>query len=91
MNKAYGCIATDMPGLWQTTADSGINAFDFFKSLIYAASYPEKATPEAKEGETVEEVTLTPREKYDLEIKAAEILFKKELDLETVAPKPKWN
>ena len=34
---------------------------------------------------------LTPREKYDLEIKASEILFKKELDLETVAPTVKWK
>ena len=34
---------------------------------------------------------LTPRERFDLENKASEILFKKELDLETIAPKVKWK
>jgi hypothetical protein len=91
MNKAYNCIATDMPGIWQATADSGINAFEFFKQVIYAAAFPEKATPEPKEGEEVEEVKLSSREKYDLEIKASEILLKKELDLEIIAPKGKWS
>ena len=53
----------------------------------------------AEEGEVAIETSvetekisrLTPREKYDLEIKASEILFKKELDMETIAPKVKWK
>ena len=112
MNKAYSCIATEMPELWKITADAGENAFDFFKKIIYIASH----SHEAKGKESVEEMIdkyksevsfddtlgtvtvetkqiprLTPREKFDLEIKASEILFKKELDLETVAPKVKWK
>jgi hypothetical protein len=113
MNKAYSCIATDMSDLWKITADSGENAFDFFKKLIYIASHSHEASKETVEEMiekykaevkfeeslgtlTVETSTekaakLTPREKYDLEIKASEILFKKELDLETIAPKVKWK
>jgi hypothetical protein len=91
MNLAYGCIATEMSGLWQTTADSGINALTFLKTLIYTSSFPEEATPEPKGAEVVEEVKLSDKEKYDLEIKASELLLKKELDLETVAPKPTWK
>jgi hypothetical protein len=92
MNKVYGNIATEMSGLWQITADAGINAFDYFKQLIYIASHPEDATPENKGAEEFETVKLSNREKYDLEIKASEILFKNELDLETIAPKiVKWK
>ena len=91
INKEYSCIASEMSGIWQATADSGINAFDFFKKLIYAASHPEEATPEPNGAQIVETVKLTNRERYDLEIKASDILMKKELDLELVAPKPKWN
>lgn len=92
MNKSYGCIANDMPGVWRITADSGINALDFFKELIYIASHPEEATPAdrvAAPGEELEIVKLTPREKYDIEMRASDILFKNELDLETIAPKLK--
>lgn len=85
INKAYKCMATDMPEIWKITADSGINAFDFFKQLIYIASHPEDATPEGKE-----DVKLTLREKYDLELKAYELLFKRDLDMEMIAPKIKW-
>lgn len=117
MNKAYSNIATEMPDLWKVTADSGENAFDFFKKIIYIASHSHEAKSkesieemvekyraevklnQAEEGEVVTETSvetekisrLTPREKYDLEIKASEILFKKELDMETIAPKVKWK
>lgn len=92
MNTSYGCIANDMPGVWRITADSGINAYDFFKELIYIASHAEEATPADKVallGEELQIVKLTPREKYDIELRASDILFKNELDLETIAPKPK--
>lgn len=114
MNKAYSCIAAEMPEIWKTTADAGENAFDFFKKIIYIASHSHEAKKEDSveemiekykadksselDGEVAVEVSekikldrLTPREKYDLEIKASEILFKKELDLETVAPTVKWK
>ena len=117
MNKAYSNIATEMPDLWKVTADSGENAFDFFKKIIYIASHSHEAKSKenieemiekykaevklnrAEEGEVAIETSvetekisrLTPREKYDLEIKASEILFKKELDMETIAPKVKWK
>jgi hypothetical protein len=78
INKAYGCIASEMPSIWQITADSGRNAYDFFNDLTYIASHPD-------------DVKLTDRERVDLQIKASDLLFKKELDLETVAPKIIWS
>ena len=77
LNRAYGCIATEMPGLWQTTADSGKNAYDFFNDLTWIASHPDDAK-------------LSERERVDLQIKASNLLFKKKLDLELIAPKPVW-
>jgi hypothetical protein len=114
MNKAYSCIATEMPELWKVTADAGENAFDFFKKIIYIASHSQEAAKESIEetiaaykakinsdendetdsvdhAETKRTELLSPRERHDLEIKASEILFKKELDLETIAPKAKWK
>lgn len=78
INRAYGCLVSDMPDLWKITADSGKNAYDFFNDLTYIASHPDEAT-------------LTNRERMDLQIKASDLLFKKELDMELVAPKPVWK
>jgi hypothetical protein len=78
INKAYGCVAVEMPALWQVTADTGINAYDFFNDLTYIASHPEDAK-------------LTERERFELQIKATDLLFKRELDMELVAPKVKWS
>jgi hypothetical protein len=78
INKAYGCVSSEMPDLWKTTADSGKNAYDFFNDLTYIAAHPDEAT-------------LTDRERVDLQIKASDLLFKKDLDLELVAPKVKWS
>jgi hypothetical protein len=78
INKAYGRISSEMPELWKITADSGKNAYDFFNDLTYIASHPD-------------EVDITDRERVDLQIKASDLLFKKELDLELVAPKVKWS
>jgi hypothetical protein len=110
MNKAYSCIATEMPELWKVTADAGENALDFFKKIIYIASHSEEANKEETVEEMIEQYKaeklgeeetpsekkeklprLTLRERHELEIKASEILFKKELDLETIAPKAKWK
>jgi hypothetical protein len=78
INRAYGCVASEMPELWKTTADSGKNAYDFFNDLTYIAAHPDEAT-------------ITDRERIDLQIKASDLLFKKDLDLELVAPKVKWS
>lgn len=78
LNKAYGCVVSEMPDLWKTSADSGKNAYDFFNDVTYIASHPADAI-------------LTNRERTDLQIKASDILFKKSLDLELIAPKVKWN
>jgi hypothetical protein len=78
MNRAYGCIVSEMPELWKTTADSGKNAYDFFNDLTYIASHPDEAA-------------MTNRERMDVQIKASDLLFKKDLDLELVAPKPTWK
>jgi hypothetical protein len=114
MNKAYSRVATEMPDLWKITADSGENAFNFFKKIIYIASHSHEAAKEsieeaiaaykakvnfdensdtiiAEKTETKKIELLTPREKFDLEIKASEILLKRELDLETIAPKVTWK
>jgi len=78
INKAYSTVVYEMPELWKITADSGKNAYDFFNDLTYIASHPKEAK-------------ITDRERVDLQIKASDLLFKKELDLELVAPKVKWN
>lgn len=78
LNKAYGCIVAEMPDLWMTTADAGKNAYSFFNDLTYIASHPDEAT-------------LTDRERVDLQIKASDLLFKKRLDMEQIAPKVKWS
>lgn len=78
INKAYGCVASEQPELWKTTADSGKNAYDFFNDLTYVASHPDEAK-------------ITDRERVEIQIKASDLLFKKELDLELVAPKIKWK
>ena len=78
INKAYGCIAIEQPELWRITADTGKNAYDFFNDLTYIAAHPDEAV-------------MTDRERVELQIKASDLLFRKELDLETIAPKVEWE
>jgi len=78
INKAYGCIVSEMPNLWQVSADAGKNAYDFFNDITYIASHPDDAK-------------ITDRERIELQIKASDLLFKENLDLEMIAPKIKWN
>lgn len=78
LNRAYGCIVAEMPDMWQSSADTGKNAYDFFNDLTYIASHPK-------------DVKLTDRERLDLQIKASELIFKKQLDLELLAPKLTWR
>ena len=78
LNKKYSCIVSEMPDRWQVTADAGKNAYDFFNDLTYIASHPDDAK-------------LSDRERVELQIKASDLLFKKKLDMELVAPQVKWN
>ena len=57
---------------WKSTADTGINTYDFFNMLTYLASHPN-------------EFKLTAEDQFDLQVKASNLLFKKELDLEDIA------
>lgn len=79
LNKIYGVVVDEMPTQWKMTADSGKNAYDFFNDLTYIASHKEP------------EITLTERERLDIQIKASDLLFKKEFDLENIAPKIDWT
>lgn len=74
LNKAYGCVVDEKPNVWKMTADAGVNAYDFFNNLTWIASHPD-------------EVKMTKSERLTLQIKASDLLFKSELDLENVAPK----
>jgi len=78
MNRAYSCIVAEQNRTWQTSADSGINAYSFFNTITYIASHPDEAK-------------LTDRQRSELQIKASDLLFKEDLDLETIAPIVKWN
>ncbi len=73
LNKAYGCIVHEMPQQWKETADTGKNAYDFFNDLTYLASHDDD--------------TMTDRDRVELQIKASDLLFRKKLDLEMLAPK----
>ena len=78
INRAYGCIAVEKPALWQKTADTGINAYDFFNNVTWVATHNDQTK-------------LSDREKIDLQIKSSNLLFAELLDLEQVAPKVKFT
>ena len=70
--KAYGVNIEEKSHKWKSTANTGINAYDFFNLLTYVASHPEK-------------VRVDSNHRLDLQISASNLLFKKQLDLEDVA------
>ena len=70
--KAYGVNIDEKSHKWKSTANTGINAYDFFNLLTYLASHPEK-------------VRMDSNHRLDLQISASNLLFKKQLDLEDVA------
>lgn len=74
LNKAYKCDVEGMHAIWKSTADTGKNAYDFFNDLTYIASHPK-------------EVKLEEDLRRSLQIKASDLLFKENLDLELLAPK----
>jgi hypothetical protein len=70
--KGYGVNITEKSRKWKSTANTGINAYDFFNLLTYIASHPD-------------EIKVDSEDRIELQIKASSFLFKKELDLEDVA------
>lgn len=78
LNRAYGTIVTEESSQWQSSADSGKNAYEFFNDLTYIAAHPKEAT-------------LTDRERLDVQIKASNLLFQKSFDLECLAPVIDWK
>lgn len=74
LNTAYRCDVEGMNDIWKKTADTGKNAYDFFNDLTYIASHPT-------------EIKIEEEKRRTLQIKASDLLFKGELDLEKIAPK----
>jgi len=70
--KAYGLNIAEKSRKWKTTANTGINAYDFFNMLTYIASHPQ-------------DVRMDREHRRELQLQASNILFKKELDLEDIA------
>jgi hypothetical protein len=70
--QSYGVNITEKSRKWKSTANTGINAYDFFNMLTYIASHPEK-------------VMMDLTDRTNLQIQASNLLFKRELDLEDVA------
>ncbi len=70
--KAYGENIEDKSRKWKSTANTGINAYNFFNMLTWIASHPE-------------DVKMSSIDRMDLQIQASNLLFKKELDLEDIA------
>jgi len=70
--KGYGMDIASKSRKWKGTADSGINAYDYFNALTYIASHPD-------------EIKLIENHRAELQIHASDLLFKKELDLEDIA------
>lgn len=70
--NAYNTDIEAKSSRWLQSANSGINAYDFFNSLTYLASHPN-------------EVPLTSEDNLALQVRASKLMFKKALDLEDVA------
>lgn len=70
--QSYGVDINSKSSKWKSTANTGINAYDFFNMLTYIASHPK-------------EVRMDREHRTNLQIKASNLLFKKELDLEDIA------
>jgi hypothetical protein len=70
--KAYGLNVEEKSRKWRSTADSGINAYDFFNMLTWIASHPDQ-------------VSVDVEDRLDLQISASNLLFKPSLDLEDIA------
>jgi len=76
--QAYGLNIAEKSRKWKTTANTGINAYDFFNMLTWIASHPQ-------------DVKMDRDDRVNLQLQASNILFKKELDLEDIATGVKVN
>lgn len=70
--QAYGVNIKEKSLKWKSTANSGINGYDFFNMLTFLASHPV-------------EVPMSHSDRLQLQINASGLLFKKEMDLEDIA------
>lgn len=70
--KAYGMNLAEKSRKWKSTANTGINAYDFFNLLTWIASHQKQTG-------------ITDEEARVLQIKASEFFFKENLDLEDIA------
>lgn len=75
--KAYGDI-TEKSSKWLSTADSGRNAYDFFNNLTALSSH-------------TSHFNIAKEDALDLQIKASDLLFTENFDLEDIAPNVKFN
>lgn len=74
--RTYGVNIAEKSNKWKSTANTGINAYDFFNLLTWAASHPDQ-------------VKMSHKDRLDLQINAAHLLFRSNLDLEDVAASTK--
>jgi len=70
--QSYGVNIDTKSNKWKSTANSGINGYDFLNHITYLASHPD-------------EIQMDREDRLKLQITASNLLFKKELDLEDVA------
>lgn len=70
--KAYGMNLAEKSKKWKSTANTGINAYDFFNLLTWLGSHQS-------------ETGLTAEDSRVLQTKASEFFFKDNLDLEDIA------
>jgi len=70
--QAYGENIEKRSSKWKSTANTGINANDFFNQLTWLASHPK-------------ETRMTADDQLNLQIQASNLLFKNNLDLEDIA------
>lgn len=70
--NAYGENISEKSRKWKSTANTGINAYDFFNMMTWIASHPDK-------------VEMENEDRLKLQMSATDFLFKANLDLEDVA------
>jgi hypothetical protein len=68
----YGVNIEQKSRKWKSSANSGLNGYQFFNTLTYIASHPDK-------------VRIDREDRLHLQVAASNLLFKRELDLEDVA------
>ena len=76
--SAYNTDVTKKSMKWRSSADAGINAYDFLNMLTYISSHPKESG-------------IDQEDRLDLQIRSSNFLFKKSLDLEEIAGRVKVN